>query len=182
MAPAPQVAGSICVPVPGCSCSLQRMFQKGSFSGSYWVWGLGAPARQAVLHMGFPHRSWGWGARLCHRWLNFMDWGRESVTMLALCPYPARHSLPSHLRKTSQSFLAGGHCATNRPRVPAWECAVERFRAPCTWAWCEGHATRYTARLRGREKVLSRLSGGSPSPCVREEAARSAWQAAHHGP
>lgn len=79
--------------------------------------------------------------------------------MLALCPYPAGRSLLSHLGETPQSFLAGGLCATNRPRVPAWEPGAARLRVPCTWAWREGHAAGYTARLRGREKEPCSLPG-----------------------
>lgn len=79
--------------------------------------------------------------------------------MLALCPYPAGRSLLSHLGETPQSFLAGGLCATNRPRVPAWEPGAARLRVPCTWAWREGHAAGYTARLWGREREPCSLPG-----------------------
>lgn len=131
---------------------MQRMFRKCSFGGSHWVWGLGA------LHpAGRP--AHGASTRGLPQVAEFSGLGWEGLTVLALCPYPAGRSLLSHLGETPQSFLAGGLCATNRPRVPAWEPGAARLRVPCTWAWREGHAAGYTARLRGREKEPCSLPG-----------------------
>lgn len=131
---------------------MQRMFRKCSFGGSHWVWGLGA-----LRPAGRP--AHGASTRGLPQVAEFSGLGWEGLTVLALCPYPAGRSLLSHLGETPQSFLAGGLCATNRPRVPAWEPGAARLRVPCTWAWREGHAAGYTARLRGREKEPCSLPG-----------------------
>lgn len=117
------------MPVPGCSCSLQRMFRKCSFSGSYWVWGLGA-----LSPAGCPARWASHTGSAAHRWLNFQG-GASEAEALGASP-PQVPGDPGSVRgprpRRSSGWTPHGHPgphATPRQKASLEKGRLNRLRA-----------------------------------------------------